>query len=398
MATISKPDFIRSTRAAHMLLKKNNITTFPTPLFNIFNNIPEIKIFTFEEMSKMVGVSSAEIGKKMALSEEGAIGTYGLDQVIIIYNSNVDEKNIERMRFTLAHELGHYILGHPYTTDNSVLSRNGVTEEENQCFEIEANNFAKELLAPSFIVNALNDFSIDNISRAFEISKSSSELSYNYVLDCRNRYERNRWLKPPNFFSDDLKKIKIKKRNNLASSIGLCYTGRGLHFENKKVMFCPKCKSVRTFNSKFNFIFCPCCSNEEIRIIDNYNYFEFHETEAQTIMSYTTLNVDNDGRLIQNCPICDNPNIRDNYCSVCGVNIINRCSGEKEEYYDDGRSELTCYEPCEGALYGGDRFCPKCGGVSTFFKDKLLLEWNYIANPFKTSEILFDIKEEDLPF
>lgn len=353
-------------------------------------------------MSKIVGISPKEVGDIMALSDEGAIGTFGQNKIIILYNSDIDQKMIERIRFTLAHELGHFILEHPFSTDNSVLSRNGITEQENDCFEIEANNFAKEFLSPSFVVNALKDFSIKNIANSFEISLSSSELSFKYILECRNSEWKRNWLSPPSFFRNNLEEINIKKRINHIGRVGFCNSGNTLMFETRKILFCSICKSMRSFvSTQDDLQYCPCCSNYDINIIDNNTYFKFHETEEQNIMNYVSLNVDEEGKLIQDCPICNNPNIRDNFCSVCGVDIVNRCSGTREVFYEDETSVWQQFDPCEGSLLGGDRYCPKCGGSSTFFVNNLLKKWdqpkiNFNVDSFNSNNI--DISDDDLPF
>lgn len=353
-------------------------------------------------MSKIVGISPKDVGEIMALSDEGAIGTFGQKKVIILYNSNVDEKMIERIRFTLAHELGHFILNHPFITDNAVLARKGITEKEHKHFEIEADNFAKELLAPSFVVHALKDFSVENISESFEISKSSSKISYNFVKKCREDSWRKNWLIPPIFFQDKIKQIEIKKRNCFINEVGLCFTGPGLQFEYRKLMFCDNCKSLRSFTSQHNKLnYCPCCANKNIKIINNTNYFKFHETEEQTIMNYTSLSVDNEGKLIENCPICGNDHVSDNFCSVCGVLVINKCSGMRTTYDEQGYEDIVENDPCAGPLLGADRYCPKCGSESTFYRFHLLESWNQPTDPFdnmpfKTGNI--DIADEDLPF
>ena len=62
---------------------------------------------------------------------------------IIYYNPTESEI---RQRFTLAHELGHHLLGH---TRYKNEYRDNFTEKPDNLFDIEANLFAVEILMPS---------------------------------------------------------------------------------------------------------------------------------------------------------------------------------------------------------------------------------------------------------
>ena len=80
-------------------------------------------------------------------SEDGALWYKSDTQTyILLYNDTIDNK--ERIRFTIAHELGHYVLKHNETTDKTILSRYSLSENEYKTFETEANFFAKHLLVP----------------------------------------------------------------------------------------------------------------------------------------------------------------------------------------------------------------------------------------------------------
>lgn len=65
---------------------------------------------------------------------------------VITINKN---HHANRQRFTMAHELGHYILNHG--TKEDTLYRNGETDPD----EIEANVFAAEILMPTGVIRHL---------------------------------------------------------------------------------------------------------------------------------------------------------------------------------------------------------------------------------------------------
>lgn len=100
-------------------------------------------------------------------------------QIVIGVNSLHSQK---RQRFTMAHELGHYIL-HRSTSnvffDESLLFfRNQKSSEGTKRQEIEANNFAAELLMPEPAIrqrleepiDAFNEDEVDNLASEFRVS------------------------------------------------------------------------------------------------------------------------------------------------------------------------------------------------------------------------------------
>lgn len=92
----------------------------------------------------------------------------------------------ERQRFTLAHEIAHYLLHRDLIdasddgiTDN-VLYRSGVPEQK----EYEANRLAADLIMPkALVVHRLKDLNvpvseevIDYMANAFQVSKAAMEI------------------------------------------------------------------------------------------------------------------------------------------------------------------------------------------------------------------------------
>ena len=91
------------------------------------------------------------------------------DQPTIHYNS-ADGQN--RIRFTIAHELGHYVLKHGKRfRDTSAMFAGGTYDP----YEVAANRFAAELLMPVYPVKVLlEDHGITSISQlalAFQVSE-----------------------------------------------------------------------------------------------------------------------------------------------------------------------------------------------------------------------------------
>lgn len=73
---------------------------------------------------------------------------FSKNKYIIAVNKN---HHPNRQRFTVAHELGHYILNHGNKEDTLYRDKDGMYEPD----EIEANEFAAELLMPSGVLRHL---------------------------------------------------------------------------------------------------------------------------------------------------------------------------------------------------------------------------------------------------
>jgi Zn-dependent peptidase ImmA (M78 family) len=62
------------------------------------------------------------------------------------------EESPQRQNFTIAHELGHYLLGHLENPNYDALYRGPITEQNEKYLEQEANCFAANLLVPQDIL------------------------------------------------------------------------------------------------------------------------------------------------------------------------------------------------------------------------------------------------------
>ena len=85
----------------------------------------------------------------------------------ILYN---EEKGYCTNRFTIAHEIGHIMLGHK--TDDSVAER-------------EANCFARNLLCPVPVINGFNITKIDDYMGWFHVSDLMAENSIKNISSDR---------------------------------------------------------------------------------------------------------------------------------------------------------------------------------------------------------------------
>ena len=122
------------------------------------------------------------------------------DKYMIFYEHRLPSEG--RIRFTVAHEIGHIVMGH--LLYNNVACRGGVTMHNNSATiqqvgneEHIANVFASRLLAPACVLWGLNVWAPEHIASLCGLSKKASEI----------RAERMREL----YLRNDIYKMRYNK-------------------------------------------------------------------------------------------------------------------------------------------------------------------------------------------
>lgn len=132
-------------KKARILLKEVGIKQPPIILNTIVQYLKKTQLFTIQKWS----FGDQTDGIQVILGEEAVIG----------YN---DDRHPNRKRFTVAHEIGHLILGHTqqdYDSDNKNID------------DVEANQFAAELLMP-----------LEMLKQDIKIIKNVKELAKKYIV------------------------------------------------------------------------------------------------------------------------------------------------------------------------------------------------------------------------
>ena len=106
------------------------------------------------------------------------------DKYIIFY---IDICSTPRIRFTLAHELGHIFLGHIYPNTATLINREPSPHDDP--LEQEANVFASRLLAPACVLWGLRVTTAKQIMELCDISQTAAEFRAERM---RILYERDR--------------------------------------------------------------------------------------------------------------------------------------------------------------------------------------------------------------
>lgn len=107
------------------------------------------------------------------------------NHVYIFYDSSLP---VGRQRFTVAHEIGHLILGHVGTGTATVENREPTGAEREE--ETQANQFAARLLAPACVLHEIGATEQEEIQKLCGISKQAAKIRAERMqeLERRGRY------------------------------------------------------------------------------------------------------------------------------------------------------------------------------------------------------------------
>lgn len=143
---IPKIGFAR--KLARSLLKQAKINDYPVKILDVSKIIPELSITGVELEDEISGMEATYKG-----------------MCFIRYNSS---QPVKRNRFTVAHELGHAMLGH---ADQCIKGKIGSKSP----MEVEADQFAAELLMPlEMLKKSMGSITeLGQLARAFWVSKDA---------------------------------------------------------------------------------------------------------------------------------------------------------------------------------------------------------------------------------
>lgn len=134
-------------QSARDILGRAKIKSIPILLREITKSIPDLFVDGQELQEEISGMQASYKG-------------------VFFIRYNVSH-SVKRNRFTVAHEIGHLLLGH-----TSPCTRSNNSKEIN---EVEANQFAAELLMPlSFLKTEIKRYTtVDSLAKAFWVSRDA---------------------------------------------------------------------------------------------------------------------------------------------------------------------------------------------------------------------------------
>ena len=160
------------------IISECNIRTLPIDLIQIVNYF-DIKIIPYSR-SVYVTTSDEKIqnGDGFSRIENG--------ENFIYFNDKKATK--ARRRFTIAHELGHCLLGHDLSKTKYRNSETGSNDDPIE--EIQANVFARDILMPAIVLHHTGCIKYTDIMRLCDVSETSAQLREERmkVIEVRNKF------------------------------------------------------------------------------------------------------------------------------------------------------------------------------------------------------------------
>lgn len=395
-------NYNKVNNAVGRALRDYEDSTFPLNTYHAIKKISNISIATYKEIIDSPLFPPLDTEEKiinyLTLSNDGAILTDDGVEFLLAYNDSVDIP-YTRIRWTIAHELGHYYLNH--LDNKTIMSRGGLSNKDYDHAEKEANLFARDFLANPASCKLLNDYNDEKeIEEKFEVSREASK-------NIAENLKRNPWLIE-----------KWDKHLSIANPIFNKVINYSEYFPaygedvfdliiTKSLVFnyCYDCHALNS-GSKKNIKYCSVCNGTKI-LVTKHN-FKFHENEEQNVIEYKKYNVQgNPSKLQDECAVCRNIiHNNENFCDVCGTYLINRCSGISADniYFDNKSQKWKVIESgqdyqiesneylsglnngCDYPQSGKSRFCAKCGSVTTFMVQNLFEEWKVELKSLTSSE------------
>ncbi|EJC6460102.1 ImmA/IrrE family metallo-endopeptidase [Listeria monocytogenes] len=376
---VISPNYGKAQYLAYKTVQNSGQNKLPLSIKKLIRSFPNISLQKYTVFAKRRELSMEEV-YAITNSEEGCLWMNGKNKFIILYNDT--KKNTKRIRFTLAHELGHYILKHNRLLGKTKLSRYSLSSEEYDVFEKEANYFAKRLLAPIPLVDLYvanwERIMATNIVSAFDTSYTVADR---IIEDLHRRYERSMITQEKHPMTENF--IDFINRDS-----------------NSKI--CTNCSGLQSREHKF----CMYCRGTSFIQSSPKNYVLYYKKRSKT-MIYSKIKTNEEGTPYY-CPRCGAQELDNNfkYCPYCSIYIHNVCLGNNENYYNgwqDDSTERSIQQQFEDNncskkyLDGGFRYCPECGEKTSYNRQGLLEEWN-IERQQQLQKLGEDLDKEDLQF
>ncbi len=190
------------SKANEYLALAQSITGFPFKVKEFVYEQSDIKLCSFKKAKEKYDIYIPLFGSESAIIQEIS-GIY-----IIFYNQ---DEPVYRVRFSIMHEFGHYVLGHKMNLKES--------DPLYHTQELEANCFAAQLLMPEQLlrecINRHKRTTIEFIMSAFEVSEDAA-LKRKNTLANTNYEWRSREEKE---FDDIILMRYAKKLNEIAPKV-----------------------------------------------------------------------------------------------------------------------------------------------------------------------------------
>lgn len=167
----------------------SNITQFPVDILSIIKSFSTITIVSYSTYAKNHNLTNEELLNCFTSDDGFSVLSKSKDKYIIFFNDFIDNSK-QRMRWTIAHELGHILCKH------HLFNNDNFSDEEIYSFkEREANHFSSMILAHSVVLNELSLISSKEIEFYCDLSSAAAKFRFdNHKRYCRYSTSSDRYI------------------------------------------------------------------------------------------------------------------------------------------------------------------------------------------------------------
>lgn len=331
----------------------------PVKIGDLIRHISYIKLITYSSQIERYHITYNELILSAETTDSYAVWHEEKDRYCIYYNNiepNIVHSN--RVRWNLAHELGHIVLKHHELYKCKKLSRGGLSANAYDYIEAEADYFAQLILVPHVVLYAFKITTARQLKFLCQISNPAAIRRY-------RDYEQ--W----------------KQHININDVYD-----KTIHQYYYNFIYKRHCKNCGAILIQRKGKYCPICGFKSIEWGDGTMNYKEHKI--------------NDQGFVKVCIRCENQEIIGDYCHICGAPARNYCTDISLPFPSCTRSE---------PLPGNARYCPDCGTESLFYQKGLLIDWetekstdtnqNIESQPKTRAKQLFTLNDDlddELPF
>lgn len=419
----SVPDYGLALSKSIEILEEVEIGTTPIYTQQIAKRFSRtIHLTSYKKFSEETGLTVDEIISAFNSEDGACVYEKQTEKYIIFFN---EDKPIERMRFTIAHELGHIFLEHHKIAGNDILARSELSSKEYEMFEKEANCFARNLLSPAPLAKIIRDsdesqlYVTDCFQKEFNIGIQASQFRLgfldwdlnktttdinNYIMETFPEYRRccrscqreltNACLYCPYCGTRQVKNNKSFNYKPVCKDIISCYNC-GFQTSNLSAKFCiicghsfsNYCTNVECLHRNLpSASYCNKCGSETKLHKDLQTNLAI-DNEGVDILEYKDgVKYDGDTFRVLICPKCENEEFSQDatYCRICGLNLFNLCPG-KPQISDMGDE----YRDEQHRNPSNARFCETCGEKTLYFDSGILSDYETYKKETANSTLPF---------
>lgn len=181
---MSYKDYQNARNASWKILLDCGIDRLPVDL-NVIRDQLGVRIVSYKDAKALIQRRNLTA---LTVQTDG-LTFYAGTEPVILYSEVCSP---ERIRFTIAHELGHIVLRH--VAPGSITTKNREPSPGDSQQETAANQFAARLLAPACVLWGLELHTADEIAAACRISKKAAQFRAERM---KILYARNKFLSSP---------------------------------------------------------------------------------------------------------------------------------------------------------------------------------------------------------